>query len=155
MCTKIIFNKKQAIGIEYIRQMNNLAATEANSYLREKIYCTGNVILAGGAINSPQLLMLSGVGPADHLRSHDIEIVQDMPGVGNNLQDHLEIYVQERCSQPITLYNQSSWRFPHNMVRIGLQWFYNRQGLAASSHLESGGFARSRPDVSFYTLFTI
>ena len=124
-------------------------ATEIDSFSREKLYCEEAVILSGGAINSPQLLMLSGLGPADHLKAHGIPLVQDMPGVGSNLQDHLEIYIQEKCSQPITLYNQSSWKFPHNMIKTGLQWFYNQTGLAASSHLESGGFARSRPDVSF------
>jgi choline dehydrogenase len=68
--------------------------------------------------------------------------------VGSNLQDHLEIYVQQKCTQPITLYNQSSWRFPHNMIRTGLQWFAMKTGLASSSHLESGGFARSTPEVA-------
>ena len=70
-----------------------------------------------------------------------------MPGVGQNLQDHLEIYVQQACTQPITLYDKSSWRFPHNMIRIGLQWFLTKTGEGASSHLESGGFVRSRPEV--------
>jgi choline dehydrogenase len=146
-CTKILFDKNKAIGIEFLRQMNVPGTQNVDSFSREKIYCQGNIILAGGAINTPQLLMLSGVGPASNLKAHEIPLVQEMSGVGSNLQDHLEIYIQERCSQPITLYNQSSWRFPHNMIRIGLQWFFNRTGLAASSHLESGGFARSRPDV--------
>jgi len=73
--------------------------------------------------------------------------LKDMPAVGRNLQDHLEIYVQQRCTKPITLHNQSSWRYPHNMIRIGAQWFLNQTGLAASSHLETGGFVRSNEKV--------
>uniref|UniRef100_A0A7E4VL99 Choline dehydrogenase n=1 Tax=Panagrellus redivivus TaxID=6233 RepID=A0A7E4VL99_PANRE len=156
-CTKVLFDKKRAIGVEFIRSMRITGTDSIDSFSREKIYCEDAVILAGGAINSPQLLMLSGVGPGEHLKAHGIPIVQDTPGVGNNLQDHLEIYVQEKCSQPITLYDQSSWRFPHNMIRTGLQWFYNQTGLGASSHLESGGFARSssaveHPDIQFHFL---
>ncbi|KAH7732009.1 choline dehydrogenase [Aphelenchoides avenae] len=147
LCTRILFSKNRAIGVEYIRSTRIPGTDDIDAFSREKIYAEDSVILSGGAINSPQLLMLSGVGPADHLKSLGIPVVQDMPGVGSNLQDHLEIYVQQHCTQPITLYNQSSWRFPHNMVRIGLQWFYNQTGLAASSHLESGGFARSSPEV--------
>ncbi|CAD6194045.1 unnamed protein product [Caenorhabditis auriculariae] len=156
-CTKVLFNKKKAIGIEYIRNLNFLGTENVDSYSREKVYCSGDVILSGGAINSPQLLMLSGVGPADHLRSHDIPVVVDLPGVGQNLQDHLEIYVQQECTKPITLYNKSSWKFPHSMIRIGLDWFLRRKGLATSSHLESGGFARTsdnsdHPDLQFHFL---
>lgn len=80
-----------------------------------------------------------------------------IPGVGQNLQDHLEIYVQQESTQPVTLYNKSSWKFPHNMIKIGLEWFTNRTGLGASSHLETGGFARSddtvtHPDIQFHFL---
>lgn len=64
--------------------------------------------------------MLSGVGPEAHLRSHEIPVELDLPGVGQNLQDHLEIYVQQKCTQPITLYNKSNWMFPHHMIRNGL-----------------------------------
>ncbi|TMS36019.1 hypothetical protein L596_003288 [Steinernema carpocapsae] len=156
-CTRVLFHGKKAIGIEFIRKVNFHGTENVDSYSREKIYCEDSVILSGGAINSPQLLMLSGVGPADHLKAHGISVVQDTPGVGSNLQDHLEIYVQQKCTKPITLYNQSSWKFPHNMVSIGLQWFVNQTGLGASSHLESGGFARSNdqvehPDIQFHFL---
>eukprot|EP00922_Rhytidocystis_sp_ex-Travisia-forbesii_P052072 GHVS01077284.1.p1 GENE.GHVS01077284.1~~GHVS01077284.1.p1 ORF type:complete len:560 (-),score=62.69 GHVS01077284.1:118-1599(-) len=104
----------------------------------------GQVILSGGAFNSPHLLMLSGVGPRDQLTKHGIDIVQELPGVGQNLQDHLEFYAQWRCTQPITLLNSLR---PHNMLRIGIQWFLTRTGEGASSHLETGAFTRSRPDV--------
>src|SRR5947209_8210533 len=80
-----------------------IAATAGRGRQRE-VRARREVILSGGAINSPQLLMLSGVGPADDLRPHGIEIVADLPGVGQNLQDHLELYVQYECTKPITLY---------------------------------------------------
>ena len=99
------------------------------------------VILSGGAINSPQLLMLSGVGPADALRLHGIEVVADLPGVGQNLQDHLELYVQYECTKPITLYLTEN---PINKVRIGLEWFLFKSGLAAG---EIGDLAKSRKNL--------
>uniref|UniRef100_A0A7I4Y515 Choline dehydrogenase n=1 Tax=Haemonchus contortus TaxID=6289 RepID=A0A7I4Y515_HAECO len=156
-CTRVLFDGTRAIGIEFIRKINFHGTDNIDSYSREKIYCEGDVIICGGAINSPQLLMLSGIGPADHLRTHDIPVVVDLPGVGQNLVDHLEVYVQQKCKLPITLYNKSSWRFPHNMIKIGLEWFVSRKGLGASSHLETGGFARSssnvkHPDIQFHFL---
>uniref|UniRef100_A0A1I7U5I6 Doublecortin domain-containing protein n=1 Tax=Caenorhabditis tropicalis TaxID=1561998 RepID=A0A1I7U5I6_9PELO len=156
-CTRVLFDKKKAIGIEFIRKLNFVGTDSIDSYSREKIYCQGDVILAGGAINTPQILMLSGVGPAEHLRAHEIPLVADLPGVGQNLQDHLEIYVQQESTKPVTLYNQSSWKFPHNMIKIGVEWFTNRTGLGATSHLETGGFARSdeqvsHPDIQFHFL---
>ncbi|KAI6240867.1 GMC oxidoreductase [Aphelenchoides fujianensis] len=152
LTTKVLFAGKKAVGVETSPFSDNV-----DSASRQKVYCEEAVILAGGAINSPQLLMLSGVGPGNHLKALDIPIVQDMPGVGNNLQDHLEIYVQQKCLKPVTLYDKSTWKFPHNMIRIGLQWFWNQTGEAASSHLESGGFARTtdkilHPDVQFHFL---
>lgn len=90
-----MFDGKKAIGVEYLRRQNHALTQKVDSCIREKIYCEGDVILSGGAINSPQLLMLSGVGKASHLKNHDIPVVQDLPGVGQNLQDHLEIYVQQ------------------------------------------------------------
>jgi choline dehydrogenase len=98
LATKILFDRKKAIGIEFIRQLDFIASDFIDSTTREKIYCEEAVILAGGAINTPQLLLLSGIGPADNLRDLQIPMVQDMPGVGSNLQDHLEIYVQQVCA---------------------------------------------------------
>eukprot|EP00922_Rhytidocystis_sp_ex-Travisia-forbesii_P052080 GHVS01077295.1.p1 GENE.GHVS01077295.1~~GHVS01077295.1.p1 ORF type:complete len:288 (-),score=40.24 GHVS01077295.1:44-907(-) len=89
--------------------------------------------------------MLSGVGPRDELNKHGIDIVQELPGVGQNLQDHLEFYAQWRCTKPITLLNSLR---PHNMLRIGIQWFLTQTGEGASSHLESGAFTRSVPDAA-------
>ncbi len=112
------------------------------------------VILCGGAINSPQLLMLSGVGPADHLQGHGIPVVADLPGVGQNLQDHLELYVQQACAQPITLYTVQHG-LP--MILSGLRWFLFQSGLCASAHLEAGGFIRRNdavphPDLQYHFL---
>ena len=84
------------------------------------------MILCGGAINSPQLLMLSGVGPAKHLKDVGVSrVVQDLPGVGQNLQDHLELYVVQRCSKPISLLKDQSGP---RMVRVGVEWFLKRTG---------------------------
>lgn len=112
------------------------------------------VILAGGAINSPQLLLLSGIGPADELRALGIEVIADRPGVGDNLQDHLEVYVQHACTQPITLYPSLK---PWNKLKIGMDWVFFRKGLGTTSHFEAGGFIRSRagvehPDLQYHFL---
>ncbi|NNC24011.1 choline dehydrogenase [Salinisphaera sp. USBA-960] len=104
------------------------------------------VLLCAGAINSPQLLMLSGIGPAEQLDAHGIEPVQEMAGVGANLQDHLEVYVQYECRQPITLYSAQK---PWNQARIGANWLLTRKGLGGTNHFESGGFIRSEAGVQF------
>ncbi|XP_072179596.1 choline dehydrogenase, mitochondrial-like [Diadema setosum] len=132
---RIIFDGNKAVGVEYMQNKVRRVARAAE-----------DVILSGGAINSPQLLMLSGVGNADDLTGLGIPVVAHLPGVGQNLQEHLDVHVQHRCTQPITLYT-AQWKFPHNMIRIGVQWFLFQNGLGASSHLEVGGFIRSRPNV--------
>ena len=110
--------------------------------------CT-EVILCGGAINSPQLLQLSGVGDGDHLSSVGVETVHHLPGVGENLQDHLEVYVQHSCKQPVSLNpNLAFWRRPF----IGAAWLFLRKGPGASNHFEGGGFARSNEDVGYPNL---
>lgn len=146
-CTGILFHRDRAIGIEFVRQVRFVTTEHVDAGSREKIFCEDSVILAAGAINTPQLLMVSGIGWGDNLYSVGIPIRQEMVGVGQNLQDHLEVSVQQKCKKPITLYNHSTWRHPHNMIRNGFQWFMTKKGLAASSHLESGGFARSSPEV--------
>lgn len=135
LTTHVLFDGKRAIGVEYLQGRQT-----------KQVYADKEVILSGGAINSPQILMLSGVGNARHLRELGIPVIADLPGVGENLQDHLEVYVQQACTKPITLYS-AQWKFPHNMIRIGLEWFFNRTGDGATAHLESGGFIRSRPGV--------
>jgi choline dehydrogenase len=104
------------------------------------------VLLCAGAVASPQLLKLSGVGPAAELASHGIPVVQSLPGVGENLQDHLEFYFQMACTQPITLYSSLG---PLSRLRIGLRWLLFKDGLGASNHFETGGFIRSRAGIKF------
>jgi choline dehydrogenase len=100
--------------------------------------------LAGGPINSPQLLLLSGIGPGRQLQEHGITVKIDLPGVGENLMDHLELYVQQACRQPITLYSAMK---PLAKARIGARWLLFKDGLGATNHFESGAFIRSRPGV--------
>ena len=112
------------------------------------------VILAASSINSPKILMLSGIGPAAHLAEHGIEVVADRPGVGGNLQDHLEMYIQFASKQPITLYKH--WNI-FSKAMIGAQWLFTKTGLGASNNFESCGFIRSRagisyPDIQFHFL---
>jgi len=108
----------------------------------------GEVISCGGAFNSPQLLQLSGVGPADHLRSVGVDPVVDLPGVGENMQDHLEVYIQYACKQPVSMQpHLAKWRMPI----IGLQWLA-RRGPAATNHFEAGAFVRSNDDVEYPNL---
>ncbi|MGR3564696.1 MAG: choline dehydrogenase [Heliomarina sp.] len=112
------------------------------------------VVLAASSLNSPKLLMLSGIGPGAHLKEHGIEVVADRPGVGANLQDHLEVYFQMASSQPITLFKH--WNFLSKAV-IGAQWLFLKSGLGASNQFESAAFLRSRagidyPDVQYHFL---
>lgn len=109
----------------------------------------GEVILCGGAINSPQLLQVSGVGPRALLEPLGIDVVHDLPGVGENLQDHLEVYVQHACLRPVS--QQPSlqlWRRPF----IGADWLFLRRGPGATNHFEAGGFIRSNEDVAYPNL---
>ncbi len=135
LATKILFEGKRAVGIEY-RTGNTT----------NRVMARREVILAGGPINSPQLLKLSGVGPAAELKQHGIEVVHDLPGVGENLQDHLECYFQVACKQPITLFSSM------NLISkgmIGLRWLLFRDGLGATNHFESCGFIRSRAGIQY------
>ncbi|XP_046329576.2 uncharacterized protein LOC124113340 [Haliotis rufescens] len=135
LTTKIVFDNNRAVGLEY-----------KQGGVMKEVRADKEVILSGGAINSPQLLMMSGIGNADDLRKLDIPVVANLPGVGENLQDHLEVYVQQECTKKITLYS-AQWKFPHNMIRIGLQWFTTNTGDGATAHLEAGGFIRTRPGI--------
>jgi choline dehydrogenase len=143
LCSRVLFEGRRAVGVEFRQQGRT-----------RRVMASREVILAGGAINSPQLLMLSGVGPADELRRHGIAVVHDLPGVGRNLQDHLELYVQYACTQPITLYITEN---PVHRIRIGLEWFLFKSGLATSAHLEAGAFIRRHdavphPDLQYHFL---
>lgn len=121
---------------------------------RQTIRATREVVIAASAINSPKLLMLSGIGPAKHLAEHGIDVLADRPGVGQNLQDHLEMYIQMAASQPITLYRH--WNLASKAF-IGAQWLFTKTGMGASNQFESCGFIRSRagvpyPDIQYHFL---
>ncbi len=113
---------------------------------RDIIHARREVVVAASTINSPKLLMLSGIGPAAHLSEHGIAIVADRPGVGAYLQDHLEVYIQQASLLPITLYKH--WNL-FGKGWSGLRWLLNRTGLGASNHFESAGFIRSRADIEY------
>ena len=133
--SKIIIENSSAIGVE-IKNKNKL----------EKIFAEKEVLLSAGAINSPQILMLSGVGPEEELKNHGINVISALNGVGENLQDHLETYVQYECTKPVTLYSSFN---PINMALIGMQWFLFKKGIAAHSNLEIGGFIRTNEMVDY------
>jgi len=109
----------------------------------------GEVILCGGAINSPQLLQLSGIGNPEHLRAAGVGTLHALPGVGENLQDHLEVYVQYACAQPVTMQPALEKR---RAPWIGFQWLFLRKGPAATNHFEAGGFIRSNDEVAYPNL---
>ena len=135
---RIRFEGTRAVGVEYSRGPGS-----------KKLVRAGEVILCGGAINSPQTLQLSGVGNADELGALGIPSVQDVPGVGEHLQDHLEVYVQHSCTQPVSIApGLKLWRKPF----IGAEWLFFRSGLGATNHFEAGGFARSNDDVAYPNL---
>ncbi len=142
LATRILFEGNRACGLEYTRHsaVHRVKARE--------------LILCGGPINSPQLLKLSGVGPAAELCDHGIPVVKDLPGVGENLQDHLEFYFQVACREPITLYSSINlW----SRALIGTRWLLRKDGLGATNHFETCGFIRSRagvpyPDIQYHFL---
>jgi choline dehydrogenase len=113
--------------------------------MAERMYA-GEIICCGGAFNSPQLLQLSGVGNASELEGLGIDVVQDVPGVGENLQDHLEVYLQHACTQPVSVYPALKW---YNQPWIGFQWLFFRRGPAATNHFEAGGFIRSNENMTY------
>ncbi len=135
---RILFEGTRAVGVEYAQGKGQPIQVRA-----------GEVVLSGGAIASPQLLQLSGVGNADELRPLGIDIVHDLPGVGEHLQDHLEVYVQYGSRQPVSMQpSLQKWRRPW----IGFQWLFLRRGPGATNHFEGGGFARSNEDVAYPNL---
>jgi choline dehydrogenase len=115
---------------------------------REQV-AAGEVILCGGAINSPQLLQLSGVGNAEELPGAGVDPTHNLPGVGENLQDHLEAYIQYGCKQPVSVAPGLKWR---NRPWIGVEWILFKKGLAATNHFEAGGFVRSNEEVAYPNL---
>lgn len=141
LATRVLFEGNRAVGIEYERDGKP-----------EQVRARKEVILSGGPINSVQLLKLSGVGPAAELAGHGIAVRADRPGVGANLQDHLEFYFQVACTKPVTLYGQANLL---GKALIGAQWLFLRSGIGASNQFESCGFIRSRagiryPDIQYH-----
>ena len=130
---RIVFEGTRAVGVE-----------AGGEVIRAR-----EVVLCGGAINSPQLLQLSGVGAAAELEALGVDVVADLPGVGENLQDHLEVYVQHACTQPVSEQpSLKKWKRPF----IGAEWLFLRSGPGATNHFEAGGFVRSNEDVAYPNL---
>ncbi len=143
LANRVIIEDGRATGVELQRGSKT-----------ETIRAKREVIISASSINSPKLLMLSGIGPAAHLAEHGIEVVADRPGVGQNLQDHLELYLQMAASQPITLYKYWNlfWK-----GALGAQWLFTKTGLGASNQFESAAFIRSAagvdyPDIQYHFL---
>jgi choline dehydrogenase len=133
LATCLLFEGARAVGVRYLR-----------GGAEHEVRARREVILSGGPINSPHLLKLSGIGPAAELKAFGINVIRHRPGVGENLQDHLELYFQAACTQPITLY---SWQGPIGKAAILARWLLRRDWLGATNHFETGGFIRSRPGV--------
>ena len=143
LVTKIIFNNKKACGVELIKNNKNYS-----------IYSHKEIILSAGSIGSPHILQVSGVGCRKKLKNAGIQVIHDLPGVGENLQDHLEFNFQYRCKQPITLNGQISLL---KKLKIGIEWIITKKGLGASNHFEACGFIRSKagvkwPDIQYHFL---
>ncbi|WMY73823.1 choline dehydrogenase [Buttiauxella selenatireducens] len=143
MTRKLVLEGKRVVGVEY----------EQNGEIHT-VRCTREVLVSSGPIGSPHLLQRSGIGPAEVLRKAGIEVKHDLPGVGENLQDHSEIYIQFECKEPVSL-NSKMGLF--SKALIGLRWLLFKDGLGASNHFEAGGFIRSGkglrwPDIQFHFL---
>ncbi|TIL46412.1 choline dehydrogenase [Mesorhizobium sp.] len=132
---RVIIENQRATGVE-IEVRRRIQVIKAR---RE-------VIVAASSINSPKILMLSGIGPAQHLREYGIPVIADRPGVGRNLQDHMEVYIQQESTQPITL---NSVLNPFSKALIGAQWMFFKSGLGATNHFEAAAFVRSRAGVDY------
>ena len=137
LTTRILFEGTRAVGVEY-EQLGRRHTVRA-----------GEVVLCGGAINSPALLQLSGVGQAEHLRGLGIDVVADVPGVGEHLQDHLEVYIQYASRLPVSIAPGLKWSA---RPKLAADWLFFRRGLGATNHFEGGGFVRSNEDVDYPNL---
>jgi choline dehydrogenase len=136
--TRIKFEGERAVGVEYLRRGRGSRTASA-----------GEVILCGGAINSPQLLQLSGIGAASELGALGIDVVADLPGVGENLQDHLEVYIQHSATQPVTMAPYFAMK---RRPLVGLEWLLRKTGPGATNHFEAGGFVRGNNEVGYPNL---
>lgn len=132
---RIVFQGKKAVGVEFVKGKGPVQTVSGKE-----------VICCSGAINSPQLLQLSGIGNAGELEKVGVRPIHDLPGVGENMQDHLEVYIQHTCKQPVSMYPAMQW---YNKPFVGYQWLFHRKGAAATNHFEAGGFIRSNDDVAY------
>jgi len=138
MVTGVRMEGNRAVGVDYVRGGRVKRSAQA-----------GEVILSGGAFNSPQLLQLAGIGNPETLRAAGVTARVELPGVGENMQDHLEVYIQHACKQPVSIGPWFSyWKAP----RIGAEWLFFRSGVGASNHFEAGGFIRSNDQVKYPNL---
>ncbi|MGH2856510.1 MAG: choline dehydrogenase [Solirubrobacteraceae bacterium] len=137
MVNRVLFERTRAVGVE------------VSSGRRTERITAGEVLLCGGAINSPQLLQLSGVGNADELRGLGVGVVHDLPAVGEHLQDHLEVYIQYSSKLPVSVAPALQWR---NRPWVGAAWLLGRRGPGATNHFEGGGFIRSNDEVAYPNL---
>ncbi|MFN8079014.1 MAG: choline dehydrogenase [Kineosporiaceae bacterium] len=145
LVTKVIIEGGRARGVEVVR-VNQLGLVRPR---RAERIDAGEVILCGGAINTPQILQLSGVGDATRLRALGIDVVANRPGVGENLQDHLEVYIQHTSKQPVSMQPYLKHRYK---PWVGAAWLFGRTGPGATNHFEGGGFVRSNDEVSYPNL---
>ncbi|MDA8063662.1 MAG: choline dehydrogenase, partial [Actinomycetota bacterium] len=135
---RIVFEGRRAVGVVH-----------SSPGRRAEVARAGEVVLCGGAVNSPQVLQVSGIGPARVLRPLGIEVVADLPGVGENLQDHLEVYVQHACTQPVSVQPYLQWS---RRPLVALEWWLRHSGPGATNHFEAGGFACSNDEVAYPNL---
>lgn len=143
LAEKVRIENKRATGVEIARGGST-----------QFIKANKEVVIAASAFNSPKLLMLSGIGPAKHLKEHGIKVIADRPGVGANLMDHLELYIQQECTQPVSLYSRLNL-FQKGL--IGLEWLLFKTGDGATNHFEASAFVRSKagikyPDIQYHFL---
>jgi choline dehydrogenase len=136
--TGLVLEGNRVTGVDYQRAGRGARRVQA-----------AEVVLCGGAINSPQLLLLSGIGPRVDLERLGVPVVVDLPGVGSNLQDHLEVYIQYASKQPVSI---GPWLKHRHKPRIGAEWLFLRRGVGASNHFEAGGFIRSNDEVDYPNL---
>jgi choline dehydrogenase len=138
LVTNIVWDGNRAVGVDFLPRSGPSRRARG-----------AEIILCGGAINSPQLLQLSGVGNASELEALGVKVVHDLPGVGEHLQDHLEVYVQYGSKQPVSVSPALKWR---NRPKVGAEWLAMRSGPGATNHFEAGGFVRSNDDVAYPNL---
>ncbi len=138
MVTGLRMDGTRCVGVDYVRAGRMRRSVTA-----------GEVILCGGAFNSPQLLQLAGIGDPQHLSSVGVRVAHELPGVGANMQDHLEVYIQHESTQPVSI---APWLAHRHKPRIGAEWLFARRGVGASNHFEAGGFIRSNDEVEWPNL---